>query len=417
MRLAAFWRRKIKTRLLWGGKLFLIFSFLLTCFQGIVLAESIEDQFNKKREEIKRLESKIAQLQNQAKTLKGQISYMNSQIELTSLKISQTETQIEILNRQIDELSEKIGILNTSLNEISVLFINRVIATYKAGKISSLNLLLSSKGFADFFRKTQYLRAAQMNDRQTLVTMEEIRANYDRQKEKKEEKQKELEELKLQLARQKADLDQQKKDKEYLLAITQNDEKRYQELMARALAELQAIQAIIAGKGEEREVGEVKEGEEIATVISGGCENGSVCSSGTHLHFEVRDGDFPRDPAQYLRPISVIWDNQPDGPFSFSGSWNWPMNEPIRITQGYGETFYSRRGYYRGSPHTGIDLVSNDVAVKAVKDGVLYNGSISCCSYCSSLGKKVCGNLRYVRVKHKESNISTYYLHVNYEKL
>ena len=243
-----------------------------------------------------------------------------------------------------------------------------------------------------------------MNDRRLLLTMEEIRLNYDEQKQQKEEKQKELEALKNQLAKQKADLAKQKKDKEYLLTVTQNDEKRYQDLMARAQAELEAIQAIIAGRGEEEEIGEVKEGEKIATIIAGK----SACSTGTHLHFEVRDGDIPRNPANYLSNTSVIWDNAPDGPFSFSGSWRWPIDQPIRITQGYGYTFYARvMRYYGGNPHTGIDMVSDNRAVYAVKDGVLYNGSIKCGG----------GYLRYVRVKHKDSNISTYYLHVNYEKI
>lgn len=363
-----------------------------------------KERFDLLQEVAESCSQEIAKLQEKKRTLREQIQYMDSQIQLTNLKINQTISQIEILEAQIEELSQKISVLDQSLNEVSALFINRVIATYKAGKISFLDLFLSSRSFTDFFRRSKYLRAAQMNDRRLLLTMEEIRLNYNQQKEQKEEKQRELETLKDQLARQKADLDRQKKDKEYLLAVTQNDEKRYQDLMARAQAELEAIQAIIAGKGEEEEVGEVKEGEKIATIIAGK----SACSTGTHLHFEVRDGDIPRDPANYLSNISVVWDNAPDAPFSFSGSWRWPADQPVRITQGYGYTFYARvMRYYGGNPHTGIDMVSDNLAVYAVKDGTLYNGSIKCGG----------GYLRYVRVKHKDSNISTYYLHVNYAKI
>ncbi len=64
---------------------------------------------------------------------------------------------------------------------------------------------------------------------------------------------------------------------------------------------------------------------------------------------------------------------------------------------------YSKNGAYGGAPHTGIDMVSKDgnLNVKAVKDGVLYTGAIGC-------GGK---SLYYVKVEHKDSNLSTLYLH------
>lgn len=43
-----------------------------------------------------------------------------------------------------------------------------------------------------------------------------------------------------------------------------------------------------------------------------------------------------------------------------------------------------------------------DLTVKAVKDGTLYTGAIGC-------GGK---SLYYVKVEHKDSDLSTYYLHV-----
>ena len=90
---------------------------------------------------------------------------------------------------------------------------------------------------------------------------------------------------------------------------------------------------------------------------------------------------------------------------SFGGSWNWPIDDPIRITQEYGETLWTRRGDVHYSFHTGIDMFSDSsLLVKAVKEGKLYRGSISCGG----------GTLTYVKVDHKDSDIDTYYLHVNY---
>lgn len=386
---------------------FLLAVILLALFFSSALpvfSQSALDQAIQKQKEIEQLAQKITELQQKGKSFADQIKIVDSQIELAVLKINQTTEQIRFLEIQIGELSQKIGILNQSLDETSVIFINHVVATYKAGKISYLDLLFSSLNFTDLLKRISYLRLAQVNDRKILITMEEIRLNYDQQKQEKETKQKQLEVLKNQLAKQRLNLDQQKKDKQLLLKTTLQEQKKYEEMRSKALAELQAIQAIIAGRGEEKEVGDIGEGEKIATIISGI----SPCSTGTHLHFEVHDGDSIQNPASYLKNIGVTWDNAPDGPFSFSGSWRWPINEPIRVTQGYGQTYYARvLNYYGGNPHTGIDVVNDDLNIFSVSGGKLYNGSIRCGS----------GYLRYVRVKHKDSNFSTYYLHVNYGKL
>ena len=191
---------------------------------------------------------------------------------------------------------------------------------------------------------------------------------------------------------------------QFLLNQTKNNEAQYQKELEKTLAEINAIQSIIAGKGNESDVGEVKEGDKIASIIAGS----STCSNGTHLHFEVVKGGVNYNPAGYLKSIDAQWNNSPDGSFSFTGDWNWPMNNAAKINQGYGMTYYARvRRAYGGAPHTGIDMASKssgDYTVIAVREGRLFRGSIPCGG----------GSLRYVRVKHKDSDISTYYLHVNY---
>ncbi len=232
---------------------------------------------------------------------------------------------------------------------------------------------------------------------------ESQRLVFDEQKQLKEKKQNELAVKKAQLSKQQDQLKKQKADQQFLLKQTQNDEARYQSELAKTLSELQAIQSILAGQGNETKVRTVQEGDMIASIISGA----SACSTGTHLHFEVSRGGAMANPAEFLRSADITWNNQPDGSFGFNGSWRWPLSDPARITQGYGMTYYAAvKRSYGGAPHTGIDMLSKngDLGVKAVKPGTLYRGSIKCGG----------GLLRYVRVEHSGENISTYYLHVNY---
>lgn len=393
--------------------LFVLLFFSLVIFLVVspfnLLAQNdqeIKQKYEELNEKIDQYQQKLAELRVAKKTLANQVAMMDSQIKITSLKIEQTQEAIRLLEEQIKELSLRINQLDLSLNQLSLIFLDRVVATYKSGRLDPLYLFLSSDNFADFFRRLRYLRMVQLNDRQVMLSLEEARTNYDRQKEAKEEKQRELELLKNQLDQQKRDLLQQKKDKEHLLALTRNDEIRYQQLLSQALAELEAIQAIVAGQGEESRVGEIKKGEKIATVINV-IKGSLVCSTGTHLHFEIRKEGKVVNPFSYLSPIQIINDSGGDE-YSFGGSWPWPLNPPIKLTQGFGSnTWWIRSGLAPYKFHTGVDLVSDDLTVKSVADGILYNGSVTC-------GK---GKLRYVRVEHQEEGISTYYLHVNYAKL
>ncbi len=332
--------------------------------------------------------SKISTLQSQANTLKNQIAQFDAQIKLTTLKIAQTQEQINMLGGRIVLLGDSIASLTEAFN-------SRAVETYKLSKFeNNFFFILSADDIGSAVSRFHYLQKIQEEDRSLFIRLQDAQTAYQDQKTDQEALQK-------QLKTQQASLNSQKAAKNSLLAITKNDEKKYQSLLSKAQAEMVAIQSIIAGLGKETEVRKVSEGERIASVIP----TSSACSSGGHLHFEVVKDGSNQNPAGFLSGKDVIWDNSPDGQFSFTGGWAWPINDPVRITQGYGMTYYAATlRYYGGKPHTGIDMVNTgDYTVKAVKPGTLYLGSIACGG----------GALRYVHVK-QDDGYETYYLHVNY---
>ena len=354
-----------------------------------------------KQKEIEELEQKIESLQGEQKTLSSTINFLNTKIALTQSQISKTQVELSGLESDIATLSGKIDTLNVSLDQLTGLLVNRIATTYKRSSINPLTLVFVSDGFTDFFSRMKYLRLVQRQDRRIIFATEQARSNYDAQKGLKEEKQIEVEALNNRLLAQRSTLARQQDEKSQLLAETKNSEKVYQDLLSKAVAELAAIQGIIAGRGEEAKVRDVNEGEKIASILTSGT-NLYACSSGAHLHFEVVKDQAHQNPFSFLSDKSLEWDNS-DSPQNGNGSWLWPINDPIRITQGYGQTAYSSR--YAGNIHTGVDMTNtSNFEVKAVKRGTLYRGGISC------LG----GTLQYVRVEHAEDEYDTYYLHVNY---
>lgn len=352
------------------------------------------DELNR---QIQEYSAQISRLQSQASTLSNEVAQFDARIRLTELKIDQTQGQITLLGGRIDQLE-------ISLDNLSAAFNSRVGETYKLARLEdSPIILLTSDNVSRAVSKFHYLQRIQEADQKLIDRLDSAKNTYTEQKT-------ELEELEQVLSDQKAELDRQKAAKANLLAITRNDEKRYQELLSAARAEYEAIQTIIAGKGDETEVGHVSTGDRIASIIQGPSCN----SSGAHVHFIVSKGSSTENPFSYLKPgigyrnCSGAGECSEGDPFNPSGSWDWPINPTIKYSQGYGNTWAVRNTWVGRiyNFHNGIDINSESSSeVKAIQPGTLYRGSVG--------GSNGC-RLRYVRVKHDNDGIDTYYLHINY---
>src|SRR3989344_2588694 len=378
-----------------SGILFFLFS-LTSNAQTSTLPECKEKGLTP-QECIDYFSNKISELRSQETTLSKQIAIMNNQIKLTEYRIEATEEEITNLTLDIDTASKKIGGLEKSLNELIVVLMNRVVATYEIGTIQPLQILLTSTDASDFLSRLNYLRRAQAHDKKLIYETQQAKIDYTNQKEIYEDKKKEIEKLKAQLVAYTNQLDQEKQAKQRLLSETQGSEANYQRFLAQAKAEYEAIVGIIAGKGTESEVRKVNQGDVIATIIP----TASCNSTGPHLHFTVRRDGSAQDPFGFLKSIEYT-DNSGRDTFNPSGSWDWPIDSPIKFNQVFGDTWYVRT-YHFYPTHNGIDISGPSLTVRAVKSGTMFRGSYA--------GYKGC-TLPYVRVDHNDDGLDTFYLHV-----
>ena len=347
---------------------------------------------------IAELEKKLAETRSQANSLSSQIGVMDNQIKLTEARINFNKQQILDLTLDIDSATKRVKNLENSLADVSRVLINRIVTTYQVGNIEPLHILLSSNDIESLYVRANYLKLVQEHDKKLMYNAQQAKNDYANQKNIFEDKKAKIEALKSQLEAYTTQLDKDKAAKQTLLTITKNDEATYQQRLQTARAEQAAISKIFAGGGNAVSVGPVNAGDTVGYVINGR----SACSNGAHLHFETHNGGY-QDPSGHLENKSVIWDNGPDQPFSFTGSLPFPLSDPVRITQGYGMTYYaSTLKYYNGGPHTGIDMFSSSsLAARAIKSGTLFRGSIACGG----------GQLPFARVDH-DGGFQTYYLHI-----
>src|SRR3989344_4911112 len=379
----------------------LIFS--TTRIHGVSLEECENDSSANINECIDLFSQKIDELGNQKNTLASQIAQYDTQIKVTQLKISEATNTIEQLEKEIGILGFRIGYVSESIGRLEELVKKRIVATYQQSFTSNLELILASDDFADVMLRLQYLKQVQENDRRILASLQETRSNYANQKDEREVKQAAIEENKNKLEVLSASLDAQRNDKESFLAVTKNDEVRFQRLLSQAQAE----RAIVFGGGTDVFMRDVKQNENIGRIAS--YETSPGCSSGPHLHFEIHKNGSVQDPSNYLKKVNFSYNYSSEqqsvyGTVNPQGDLPWPLNEPIGVNQGFGAQKNS--SFYGPAGHQGIDIQTgsgnaNGQTVKVIKDGELYGGSYNCSS----------GKLFYAKVEH-DDGLVTWYLHM-----
>lgn len=377
-----------------------------------------EEEIDQKRKEIEDLQNKLNELDSQKVTLSNTIEKISTQIKISESEIAKTQAEINQLEKQIAALTVQIADLETSLTSLSESLITHINQMYRQKQTSPVQVLIDSNGMSDFITRYRYMKIAQAQTRKIMVESESQKVDFDQQKLDKERAQAAVEAKKRELETQKAQLAAQQQQQKTLLAETQNNEVIFQQKLQQARAEYEALQAIIAGKGDESEVGPVNEGDRIASVLTSGPS--LFCNStGHHLHFTITDSSRNSlNPFDFLKPVDYQ-DFSKQGSctepdlFNPHGTWNWPIDPPITFAQGYGNTCASQTGvvsqFY--SFHNGIDFVGSNITVKAVQKGVLYRGSYDG-EDTSDKNHSSC-KLPYVRVQHEDGR-NSFYLHVSY---
>lgn len=376
-----------------------LFLFLFVGLIGAIRGVSAQECANKDEcdAKIHEYEQKLGQIRDQKNTLSSQISLMTTQISLTTTKIKTTEYTIAKTTEEIESLGGKIDDLNSSIDKLSKILVQKIAESYKTREATVFDIILDSNNASELANRVKYIQAAENNDRVVAFRMQQTKANFEEQKDLREEKKQQLEALKVTLDKQKAELNSQKAEKQALLTQTNSDERKYQQLLAQALAEFQAISRAVANG---QEVGPVKKGDPIALVGNTGYPG---CSTGAHLHMEVRQNGNWTDPENYLSSHGV-YDAQEEHDSTFGhGSWDWPLTDPIQVTQHYGKTPWSWRYSYSGGLHTGMDMISKaSNVIRAPADGTLYSSSENC------------GGSSVIKIKYIDhgNGLMSFYLHV-----
>lgn len=237
--------------------IFVVSIFVLTTSSFLAYAQTStpsptpdsSQQVSDLQKRIAELEAKVSDLKSKGNSLSSQISAMDNQIKLTEYRINATQQQITDLTLDIDSTTKRMASLEGSLNDLTKTLLHRIVATYQTGGAGTMEILLFSSDVDDLVSRANYLRLVQAHDKQLLYDTKQAQNDYANQKTIFEDKKKKIEALKAQLEDYNKQLDQDKKTKQELLAVTKNDEARYQKLLAEAKAQISSFKSFASFQG------------------------------------------------------------------------------------------------------------------------------------------------------------------------
>lgn len=229
----------------------LIISVILT---GSVIGTSTSDLNNEKNE----IDNKIKEAEDQQAHIKKEISETMSEIQKLDASIAESEEQLDELRSQLNTLESEIEETQSKLDEAEEnynkqqdLLEKRLVAQYKAGKTSYLDVLLNSSSISDFISKYHYVTLIAQKDTDLLNQIQEEKEIIEKAKKDLEEQQAEYKIKKANAEKQNVILKNNQAVKESYVAKLSDDEKELQKQIDGYNSEMRQIEAKIRQAEEE----------------------------------------------------------------------------------------------------------------------------------------------------------------------
>ncbi len=200
--------------------------------------------------EQKELEEKQASLEAKLDELKNDEAQKREYQDTLQQKINVMQEQIDSARRDIDELNANITELTLRLDksreEIEntyAQFKERLVALYKAGDVSTLEILLNSNSFSDFAMRTELINAMSVHDQQLMDIIAKYIEDTQSERDELEESKRAVATLKKQLEKQQEELTALYEENAEAIAALEDAEANTQQALESVEAEREANDA------------------------------------------------------------------------------------------------------------------------------------------------------------------------------
>jgi len=344
---------------------FLVFFF---AFSGISRADELSDYDKKISEyESQKLEylQKLEELKQAKVSLQNEIAYFDTQINLTQTeineteaKLSQAEEKLSVLVSEINVLGAKIENLGDSIDELKAEVEALLVRRYKESRENPIKYFLAANSLTDALDRLKYLATLERQDKVSIDRLTGVKVKTQQEKDVLDVKRAEVEEVKEQIEQAKLALEQhrvvlgtQRVGKAELLRVTQNDEQKYLEMLAKVEAEIAAMRQAVGSLDDLKFSRHIERGEVV------GVQGSTGWSTGDHLHFAVYHTPYVfyqdmEDPLPYLQDGRLGWPIQ-----AYCYDFAYECIDGHSMSQPYGVSDISKSmKWYPNDFHDAIDM-------------------------------------------------------------
>lgn len=218
----------------------------------------VDSQIKEAQEKQEQLEAEKSETMKTVESLITQISSVQAEVDQLESRISELQTEISSRERDIEQKEEE-------YNEQEKLLDARIVALYKSGDTSYLDVLLTSSSITDFLAK-YYMAEELINyDKELMQSIKQQKADIETEKTQLEADKKELDTSLAQTEQKKTSLKSLKNEKEDYVDQLTAEEKEVQE----EIEELEEENRKIANEIKEAQIRYQKQLEELEKNNSG----------------------------------------------------------------------------------------------------------------------------------------------------
>lgn len=212
--------------------------------------EELNDKISELNQNINDKQEKIGDIKNEVKSVEQELEELTEEIAAKEDEIQELEEELKRLNNEIKDLQNKINEQEQKYNEQYDLFCKRLVAQYKMGRVSYLDVLLNSKSLTDFISKYYIIEKIAAYDNKLLEQIEEQKTALEKAKAELDKKKESLKDKEAKLKSERISLSNKKINKDrYVSQLTEEQQELQKEIEAateekrQAEAEIRAIAA------------------------------------------------------------------------------------------------------------------------------------------------------------------------------
>lgn len=238
----------------------------------------LEAERQELQERLEQLREDEAQKQEYQETLEKQINVLENQIRTA-------RSDIEELNASINELTMKLDASQEEIADTIDQFKQRVVALYRAGTVSTLEVLLNSDSLSDFTLRSEMLNTMSKRDQEMINKISDYMDSTKDEREEREAEKQMVAELKKSMERKQVELDELYKENAAAIAELQGAQNETNHALEQNAEEIQKrdeeIQQLLEEERKRREEEERRRQEAAAagggySEYGGGGETGDV---------------------------------------------------------------------------------------------------------------------------------------------